>query len=265
MLIGQRFKRPLTALTRPGVVPKGASPENSLPSHGSLKLMLTRIMQSIIALKLPMQPPVVGCARDVTLSVPVRFSPISRRKQKKGQNELCETRVQGPTSLLTCCTSQAARSHGTTAQGSRNTSGLSIVMARSNAAGAAPRPTRGAAFFFARQSFLNRETAKLIVVRTPINVILPAGHPIVKRGMRPLARGGHEVMFDRVEMNVFDMRGKIGVAANRMFPVSSLPNRVLGFRFAAWRNELSVLRGARPRKRAFNLAPAHRVIAVAVR
>jgi hypothetical protein len=45
-------------------------------------------------------------------------------------------------------------------------------------------------------------------------------------------------VFDRIEVDVIEMPGKIGVVAQRVLPISSLPNSALAFAGAAGRDPL---------------------------
>jgi hypothetical protein len=69
-------------------------------------------------------------------------------------------------------------------------------------------------------------------------------------------------MLHWVEMNVVNMALKIGVIANRMLPISTLPNTLLSLIYLA--------RGSRPwseaaRKPALDQAPARREVGVTLR
>ena len=54
--------------------------------------------------------------------------------------------------------------------------------------------------------------------------IYPIAHIAVKCRMRPINRTLYMPVFNRVEMNVIDMAGKIIFIANLVFPESPLPD-----------------------------------------
>jgi hypothetical protein len=60
-------------------------------------------------------------------------------------------------------------------------------------------------------------------------------------------------VFDRVEVDVIEMPGKIGLVAQGIFPISSVPNPALAFAGAADRDLLAS--GQATREGAFNQAP----------
>src|SRR5262249_38990551 len=53
----------------------------------------------------------------------------------------------------------------------------------------------------------------------------PLPHILLKRRMRPITDARHNPMFDRVEMDVIDMTGKIVLVADGVLPKSPLPKR----------------------------------------
>ena len=119
-------------------------------------------MQLKIALKLPMHLPVVGRDWEVSL-LPRQVQRQHSSLQQKGQERrFSKLEGMGHASLLKRCTSSRKRSHGT--RRARNKCNDQRPEPRKGAldfaAAAAPRPTRGAAFFLWDASAL-----RLAVVR----------------------------------------------------------------------------------------------------
>ena len=59
---------------------------------------------------------------------------------------------------------------------------------------------------------------------SPVMRIYPITHIAVKRRIRPINRTLYVPVFNRIEMNVIDMTGKIIFVADLMLPKSTLPN-----------------------------------------
>src|SRR5665213_3750567 len=73
-------------------------------------------------------------------------------------------------------------------------------------------------------------------------------HHAMKRRMRPVAYPCHESMLDRVDMDIVDMPREIGLVANGVLPIASLPDpafapagtaggNVLALQEAAWKRD----------------------------
>ena len=48
--------------------------------------------------------------------------------------------------------------------------------------------------------------------------------------MRPIAHVAHETMFDRIEMDIIDVLGKVAFVANGVLPETLLPKRQISTR-----------------------------------
>jgi hypothetical protein len=66
--------------------------------------------------------------------------------------------------------------------------------------------------------------AKIIIRSRPIRWILPPRDGSPERGIRPIERPRDKPVFDRIEMDIIDVPGKIVSIAHRMLPKSVLPN-----------------------------------------
>ena len=81
--------------------------------------------------------------------------------------------------------------------------------------------------------------------------------------MRPVADPGNVSVLDRIEVNVIDMAGEVGIITDGVFPIAALPNSLLApddlapapLHFAS----------KEARKSTLNLTPANRKICVALR
>src|SRR5262249_7348013 len=51
----------------------------------------------------------------------------------------------------------------------------------------------------------------------------------VKRTMRPIAGAGHQAVFHRIVVNVIDVTCEIGIATDRVFPITALPYSLFAF------------------------------------
>jgi hypothetical protein len=65
---------------------------------------------------------------------------------------------------------------------------------------------------------------RLAAAAHPSRRVHAAGHTATKRGMRPLRRVRDQTVLHRVEMNVIHMRREVPVVADRVLPVSPLPD-----------------------------------------
>jgi hypothetical protein len=101
------------------------------------------------------------------------------------------------------------------------------------------------------------------VVACPIHWIRAAPHHSREGRIRPVFHAPYVSMLDRVEMYVIDVPLEILLVAQRMFPVSSLPNTALASGGAARRNRFASGQGAGECR--FDQAPAHGKIGVAFR
>ena len=70
-------------------------------------------------------------------------------------------------------------------------------------------------------------------------------YPTRKRRMRPFVWCAHMAMFDRVVVNVINMPLVIPLVANRMFPITPLPDTAFAFAFTARRNVFAAINAAR--------------------
>ncbi len=69
--------------------------------------------------------------------------------------------------------------------------------------------------------------ADIIIRLHPIRRIIPPPDGTPERGMRPIDRPRDKPVFDRIEMDIVDMSGKIVGIAHRMLPKPALPNPAL--------------------------------------
>src|SRR5947208_5000022 len=79
--------------------------------------------------------------------------------------------------------------------------------------------------------------------------------------MRPISGLCYEAMLDRIDMDVIDVTPKIVLIADRMLPITPLPDAALALRGAASRNRLAGSEVAR--KRRLDQPPARCKVTVA--
>ena len=88
-------------------------------------------------------------------------------------------------------------------------------------------------------------------------------HKSVKRGKRPIADTRDKTMLHRIEMNVIDVPREIRFVAQRVLPVTPLPDAPFSLFCAAPRDRFAARQGAR--KGRFDEPPTQREIRVAIR
>ena len=102
-------------------------------------------------------------------------------------------------------------------------------------------------------------------VRSPPLVITATRDPIQKCRVGPIARRGHQSMFDWVDVDVIEVRLEISLVANGVFPESPLPDALFAFgtpALAPVRKFMCLEIGAR--ERLLDQAPSGREIRVAI-
>jgi hypothetical protein len=71
------------------------------------------------------------------------------------------------------------------------------------------------------------KTVDIIIRLRPIRRIIPLSDGSHERGMRPIGRSRDKLVFDRVEMDIVEMPGKIVGITYCVFPKTALPNPAL--------------------------------------
>ena len=92
----------------------------------------------------------------------------------------------------------------------------------------------------------------------PIHRIGTEAHPAAKRGKWPVPHADCMAVPDRIEVDVIEVPRKIVLVAQRMLPISPLPNPALGFGGNPFASGQSM------RKAAFDQAPAGGEIRIAM-
>jgi len=72
---------------------------------------------------------------------------------------------------------------------------------------------------------LAKVRAALIDIPGPIDRQQSLPHILMERRIWPIANARDEAMLHRVEMHVVSVPGKVGIVADGVFPISSLPQR----------------------------------------
>ena len=78
-----------------------------------------------------------------------------------------------------------------------------------------------------RVTFALSKPGNIIIRPCPVSWILPPRDGSPERGMRPIDRPRDEPVFDRIEMDIIDVPGKIALITHRMLPKPTLPNPAL--------------------------------------
>src|SRR5581483_4289932 len=103
----------------------------------------------------------------------------------------------------------------------------------------------------------------IVAAPAPIHWIHSTLDKFCERRIRPIRRARCVAVLDRIEVNVIAVGREIPLIANRMFPVTPLPDAAFAFGYAARRTVLPA--GDPLRKFRFDQAPAQREVRISRR